>query len=171
MSAAVEQTALEKLVDQIDAFFERDSISTYLVQIAIGLACWVLGYFLFFKPKGPMKEKYLGAKDREELVASLDKSLKGDAAPARKIRLSEVMQHQAWEDLWLIIDNRVYDVTEYVQLHPGGEDIMNGLPDVSAGFKKDHHPKNVWEIVKKFYIGDLHPDDVTSKPSQSTRAA
>lgn len=32
----------------------------------------------------------------------------------------EVIEHSTESDCWLIIDNRVYDVTEFISKHPGG---------------------------------------------------
>ena len=46
-----------------------------------------------------------------------------------------------WQDLWIIIDGKVYDVTDYIEEHPGGASILNNAGgDSTIGFKKDHHP-------------------------------
>jgi cytochrome b involved in lipid metabolism len=53
----------------------------------------------------------------------------------------EVAEHNTEEDLWIIIDAKVYDVTDYLEEHPGGEAIMrNAGGDSTQGFKGDHHP-------------------------------
>jgi len=68
----------------------------------------------------------------------------------------EVSRHCTRESLWLIIDGRVYDVTSYVDHHPGGDAIFrNAGRDSSAGFHGDQHPEKVNEIIPDFYIGDL----------------
>ena len=36
--------------------------------------------------------------------------------------LTEVFQHNIAKDLWLLIDNKVYDVTKFK--HPGGKQIL-----------------------------------------------
>ncbi len=33
---------------------------------------------------------------------------------------SEVAKHKKEGDVWIVLDNQVYDVTEYIQRHPGG---------------------------------------------------
>ena len=42
-----------------------------------------------------------------------------------KYTLDEISKHNTKDSLWLIIDNKVYDVTKYhVYEHPGGPEVM-----------------------------------------------
>lgn len=36
----------------------------------------------------------------------------------------EVKTHNTKSDLWVILDNKVYDLTDYVAKHPGGRDAL-----------------------------------------------
>lgn len=45
----------------------------------------------------------------------------------RVIRWSEIVEHQKAEDCWLVIDNRVYDCSAWLPLHPGGKSLLIGL--------------------------------------------
>ena len=36
----------------------------------------------------------------------------------------EIYKHNEEEDCWLLIHNRVYNVTKYMDSHPGGPEIM-----------------------------------------------
>lgn len=38
--------------------------------------------------------------------------------------MEEVSQHSSEGDCWLVIRGKVYDVTKYVDLHPGGDIIL-----------------------------------------------
>ncbi len=38
--------------------------------------------------------------------------------------LEEVKKHTTDKDCWLVIHGKVYDVTEFLEEHPGGFDIM-----------------------------------------------
>jgi acyl-lipid (8-3)-desaturase len=51
----------------------------------------------------------------------------------------EVSKHCFQDDCWVIIDNRVYDVTEYVPRHPGGAMIyVNAGGDCTQLFECYH---------------------------------
>ncbi|KAK4536635.1 hypothetical protein CDCA_CDCA09G2660 [Cyanidium caldarium] len=77
-------------------------------------------------------------------------------APKRYYTPREVIKHASRDSLWLIIDRRVYDVTNYIDNHPGGEAIMrNAGRDSTAGFHGDQHPDKVHEMLPEFYIGEL----------------
>ena len=77
-------------------------------------------------------------------------------ARACRYTAEEVARHTNDDDAWLIIDGKVYDVSDYVLTHPGGDAIMNNVgQDVSAGFHGPQHPKSVHDTVKAFLIGTL----------------
>ncbi|GAM23384.1 hypothetical protein SAMD00019534_065590 [Acytostelium subglobosum LB1] len=77
-------------------------------------------------------------------------------APKKYYTAEEVSVHDKEDDLWLIIDGKVYDVTPYVDKHMGGLAIMrNAGKDSSKGFHGDQHPVKVAQILEDFYIGEL----------------
>lgn len=50
----------------------------------------------------------------------------------------------------------MYDVTSYVDEHPGGSSIMNNAGrDTTAGFYGPQHPGRVFQIMDDFLIGEL----------------
>lgn len=70
--------------------------------------------------------------------------------------IEEVKIHNKKTDAWLVINNKVYNVTPWINNHPGGLIIMKGVgKDASILYKKFRHSKNADNILKKFYIGDL----------------
>lgn len=78
------------------------------------------------------------------------------AAAQKYFTAAEVSQHCTRDSLWLIIDGRVYDVTSYIDHHPGGDAIFrNAGRDSSVGFHGDQHPEKVNEMLPDFYIGEL----------------
>ena len=77
------------------------------------------------------------------------------AAPRPRTR-DEVARHNTRDDCWLIIDGNVYDVTSYIDQHPGEDSILNDAGgDASAGFHGEQHPDSVHEMIPSFYVGDL----------------
>jgi len=69
----------------------------------------------------------------------------------------EVSYHCDPNSCWIIIDGKVYDVTEFLYEHPGGIDIMleYGGHDATSAFSDVGHSKDAKSILKKYYIGDI----------------
>ena len=69
----------------------------------------------------------------------------------------EIAKHASVDDLWVIIDDKVYDLTDYVDEHPGGVDAVakNGGGDAPEGFKGPQHPSRVFDIVEEYRVGVL----------------
>ena len=44
----------------------------------------------------------------------------------------EIFKHATEEDCWLLIHNRVYDISEYMEEHPGGPEIMTNASKKDA---------------------------------------
>jgi len=72
----------------------------------------------------------------------------------------EVAKHNTEHDTWIVVNNRVYDCTEYLELHPGGVDsiTINAGDDATEDFVAIHSAKAT-AMLEKFYIGDLEPTD------------
>lgn len=69
---------------------------------------------------------------------------------------SEVALHNKRNDCWIIIKDKVYDVTSYVEEHPGGDAILDHAGDDSTqGFYGPQHATRVFDMIEDFYIGEL----------------
>lgn len=78
------------------------------------------------------------------------------ASGEREFTREEVAKHCTPDDLWLVIDGKVYDVTDYVKEHPGGDSILrNAGHDSSEGFHGPQHPPRVNDLVEDYRIGVL----------------
>ena len=80
---------------------------------------------------------------------------------SKLISMAEVNKHNKEEDVWIVVNNKVYDCTEYLDLHPGGADsiLINAGEDSTEDFVAIHSTKAT-KMLDKFYIGDLDPDSV-----------
>lgn len=69
----------------------------------------------------------------------------------------EVSQHNTRDDLWIIYNNKVYDVTQYLDEHPGGEEVILdcGGDDSTEPFDDIGHSEDAHEILAGLCIGEL----------------
>ncbi|XP_027358452.1 cytochrome B5-like protein isoform X2 [Abrus precatorius] len=82
-------------------------------------------------------------------------SLDNDKA-SKSYSKTEVSLHNKKTDCWIIIKNKVYDVTSYVDEHPGGDAILAHAGDDSTeGFFGPQHASRTFDMIDDFYIGDL----------------
>ncbi len=77
--------------------------------------------------------------------------------PETKYTLTDVQTHNSKESCRVVLENKVYDVTDYVSLHPGGDKILNGCgKDITEMFQKvSAHVKITQILLNKYYIGEL----------------
>ena len=69
---------------------------------------------------------------------------------------ADVAQHNGQKDIWIVVKGKVYDVTPYVEEHPGGLAILrNAGGDATGGFHGPQHPPRVFDIIDDFLIGKL----------------
>mmetsp|Transcript_1446 Transcript_1446/g.4297 ORF Transcript_1446/g.4297 Transcript_1446/m.4297 type:complete len:120 (-) Transcript_1446:256-615(-) len=70
---------------------------------------------------------------------------------------AEVARHDQPEDAWIIVEGKVYDITGYIDDHPGGAAIMNnlGADNTKAVLHGPQHPETVRDILAMHVIGDL----------------
>lgn len=77
-------------------------------------------------------------------------------------RLEEVAKRNSSKEIWLVIHGRVYDVTRFLNEHPGGEEVLleQAGADASESFEDVGHSSDAREMLKQYYIGDVHPNDL-----------
>ncbi|KAM3877017.1 cytochrome b5 type B [Diretmus argenteus] len=75
--------------------------------------------------------------------------------------LEEIRAHNMCKDTWLIIHDKVYDVTYFLEEHPGGEEVLleQAGADATESFEDVGHSTDAREMLEQYYIGELHMDD------------
>ncbi|MCD7445933.1 Cytochrome b5 isoform A [Datura stramonium] len=73
------------------------------------------------------------------------------------ITMEEASQHNTKDDCWVVIDGKVYDVSSYLDEHPGGDDVVLDATgkDATDEFEDAGHSKSARELMEKFFIGEL----------------
>ncbi|GER50430.1 cytochrome b5 [Striga asiatica] len=69
----------------------------------------------------------------------------------------EVAKHNQKEDCWLIIWGKVYDVTSFLEEHPGGDDALLAATgkDATYAFEDVGHSDDAQMQMKNFLIGHI----------------
>ena len=65
--------------------------------------------------------------------------------------------------MWVAIHGRVFDLTDFYQDHPGGDDIIesHGGKDATNKFEEaEHGPESIRDL-KKYYVGDYEGKKLT----------
>jgi cytochrome b involved in lipid metabolism len=94
---------------------------------------------------------------------------------SKTLTLAEVASHDREEDCYLIIGNertggaKVYDVTKYLDEHPGGDAVLLELAGKYADdmFEDIGHSMNARQQLKEFLVGTL---DATEEELAALRA-
>ncbi|XP_024887902.1 cytochrome b5-like, partial [Temnothorax curvispinosus] len=62
---------------------------------------------------------------------------------------------------WIVIYDNVYDVTDYMQQHPGGPELLEEYAgkDATSGFDDFGHSSDAKKMLKKYLIGELQDED------------
>ncbi|CAN4122044.1 unnamed protein product [Withania somnifera] len=77
--------------------------------------------------------------------------------------MEEASQHSTKDDCWVVIDGKVYDVSSYLDEHPGGDDVVLAVTgqDATDEFEDAGHSKSARELMEKFFIGELDPSSTS----------
>ncbi|XP_053201977.1 cytochrome b5-like [Panonychus citri] len=83
-------------------------------------------------------------------------------------RLAEVEQHKDRSSTWIVINNSVYDVTSFLEEHPGGEEVLleKAGGDSTEDFEDVGHSTDARELMEKYKIGELHEEDRFAEKSK-----
>ena len=78
------------------------------------------------------------------------------------IPLTEISKHKSINDLWMAVNGKVYDITKFVDQHPGGEEVLleHAGTDATAAFEDVGHSENAVEMLDEYYVGDGNPEEL-----------
>ncbi|XP_031977568.1 cytochrome b5 isoform X2 [Corvus cornix cornix] len=93
----------------------------------------------------------------------------GGDGPAPVFTLEEVGKRNSSRETWLVIHGRVYDVTRFLEEHPGGEEVLleQAGRDATESFEDVGHSTDAREMLKQYYIGEVHPNDRNKEGSKN----
>lgn len=84
--------------------------------------------------------------------------------------LEDIRVHNLSNDTWLIIHDKVYDITTFLEEHPGGEEVLleQAGADATESFEDVGHSTDAREMLEQYYVGELHMDDRQKKQEKVT---
>jgi cytochrome b involved in lipid metabolism/uncharacterized membrane protein len=90
------------------------------------------------------------------------------------ITVAQVATHNKATDCWIIIKSDVYDLTSYIQQHPGGAGVLTNLcgKDATSAFESQHAsqmaPASALAALKMGRIGEVPTTTPTPTPTKTT---
>ncbi|GCB65835.1 hypothetical protein scyTo_0007798 [Scyliorhinus torazame] len=75
----------------------------------------------------------------------------------------DVTKHKTMADgVWVTYKSGVYDITKFIDLHPGGKKIMlaaGGAIEPFWAMYAVHNQEHIYEMLEEYKIGELSPED------------
>ncbi|KAJ3498262.1 hypothetical protein NLG97_g1261 [Lecanicillium saksenae] len=69
----------------------------------------------------------------------------------------QIAEHKVASDAWMTIHGKVYDVTKYLEDHPGGAEVLAEAAgtDATEAFDNAGHSEDAFDIMETFQVGTL----------------
>ena len=86
---------------------------------------------------------------------------------SRRSSRAALSKHDQREDVWMTIHNKVYDITKYLDDHPGGEEVLmdRAGQDGTEDFEDVGHSKDARDQLHKYELGELPPSEQKAERS------
>uniref|UniRef100_A0A0R3RF86 Cytochrome b5 n=1 Tax=Elaeophora elaphi TaxID=1147741 RepID=A0A0R3RF86_9BILA len=96
-----------------------------------------------------------------------------DKKDLKEYTIAEVAEHNDASSTWLIIDNNVYDVTKFLEEHPGGDEVLleQAGQNATESFKDIGHSRDAVEMTKEYLIGYLSDANATETTRDKTNSS
>ncbi|KAF8453300.1 cytochrome b5-like heme/steroid binding domain-containing protein [Terfezia claveryi] len=84
----------------------------------------------------------------------------------KEFTYDEVRAHNSKKDLWVVIEGKVYDVTPFVDEHPGGEEVLLDVAgqDSTEAFDDVGHSDEARDILADLLKGSIKGGASAPKP-------
>jgi len=97
-------------------------------------------------------------------------------ADTKEFTYAEVAAHNTKKDLYVVIHDKVYNSSSFVDEHPGGEEVLLDCAgqDATEAFEDVGHSDEAREILAGLLIGDLkrqEGDPVPKVPNSKTSSS
>jgi cytochrome b involved in lipid metabolism len=86
-----------------------------------------------------------------------DQRRKRKSQDLKEYCLEEVSEHYSHNDCWIILFDKIYDVTHFLSQHPGGDFIIleSAGRDATLAFRGSRHGRDSYDSLSEYLIGIL----------------
>lgn len=101
-----------------------------------------------------------GPVNLEEVTASTTTTTRRKHSPTNLFTQEEVSRHNSIDDCWVIYNGFVYNITEFLEKHPGGAELIldKGGKDITELFEDENfhkHSSAAHNLLREYKIGIL----------------
>ncbi|KAJ5136652.1 cytochrome b5 [Penicillium atrosanguineum] len=91
----------------------------------------------------------------------------------KEFTLEEVTTHNTKKDLYMVIHDKVYDCSSFVDEHPGGEEVLLdvGGQDGTEAFEDVGHSDEAREILEGLLVGNVKRMPGDPEPKSHAKAS
>ncbi|XP_058743844.1 cytochrome b5-like [Vicia villosa] len=82
------------------------------------------------------------------------------------LTFEDVAKHNQKKDCWIIINKKVYDVTPFLDDHPGGDEALLSATgkDATLDFEDVGHSDSATEMMEQYLVGEV---DTATLPAEA----
>ncbi|KAI0537499.1 FMN-dependent dehydrogenase-domain-containing protein [Xylaria digitata] len=90
----------------------------------------------------------------------------------KELSAQEIASHRSTSSCWIVVDGKVYNVTSYLNEHPGGAAVLLKVAgtDATAEFRKTHSPDFLSYLPKEACLGAIDAGARAALPISSAPA-
>ncbi|TFK95231.1 cytochrome b5-like heme/steroid binding domain-containing protein [Pterulicium gracile] len=75
----------------------------------------------------------------------------------KTVTLEQFKEHTQRKNLYVLLSGKVYDVSKFIDEHPGGDEVLlaQAGQDATDSFEDVGHSDEAREFLPDFYVGDI----------------
>jgi cytochrome b involved in lipid metabolism len=94
----------------------------------------------------------------------------GQNTASKTFSLADAALHNLRTDCWLVIDNKIYDVSLYLGSHPGGQrNITSRCGTEVTGVFASIHSNFAWNLLNKYFVANVSSANSSNSEQSATK--
>ncbi|KAK7470244.1 hypothetical protein VKT23_001679 [Stygiomarasmius scandens] len=91
---------------------------------------------------------------------------------SKTVTAEQLKAHTTKNDIWLLISGKVYNVTKFIDEHPGGDEVIlaEAGHDATEAFEDVGHSDEARALLPDMLVGDFEKSDTTNLKSAAAAA-